>query len=254
MDLQGAGLAQHPDERALGVAADDRIVHHHEALAADDFLERVELEPDTELADRLRRLDEGAADVGVLHQTLAVRNARTLRVTDRGGGAGFGDRDDQVALGGVLAGEATADLDAGGVHRTAGDDTVRTGQVHVLEHAALGLGVREAGGADAVGVDGEQFAGLDVADEGRADDVECGGLTGDDPAAVQAAEAQRADAVRVAGRVERVLVHEGEAERAAQRRQQLHGRLLDGAVGGGVREEGADDVGVGRRRRRGACR
>src|SRR5919206_510651 len=73
--VDGAGLAQHPDERALGVAPDDRVVHDDQPLAADDVAQRVELEPDAELADRLAGLDERTADVGVLDQALAVRDA-----------------------------------------------------------------------------------------------------------------------------------------------------------------------------------
>ena len=50
MHLGRAGLAQHPDLRPLGVAAHDRVVDDDEPLAADRVLERVELEPDAELA------------------------------------------------------------------------------------------------------------------------------------------------------------------------------------------------------------
>ncbi len=38
MDLGGAGLAEHPDQGALGVAAHDRVVDDDQALALDDFL------------------------------------------------------------------------------------------------------------------------------------------------------------------------------------------------------------------------
>ena len=115
---------------------------------------------------------------------------------------------------GCLRGEPAADLHPGGVHAAAGDRGVRPGQVDVLEDAALGLGRGEARAAQAVGVDRQQLAGLDLADERRADDVQRGGLAGDHPAAVEPAEHQRAHAVRVAGRVEGVLVAEDQAERA----------------------------------------
>ena len=65
---------------------------------------------------RLRRRDEGAPDVGVLDQALAVRDAGLLGVADRGGRAGLGRRDDQVGLDRVLAGERAAHLDPGRVH------------------------------------------------------------------------------------------------------------------------------------------
>ena len=84
MHLGRAGLAQHPDQGPLGVAADDRVVDDDQPLAADDVAQRVELEPDAELADGLARLDEGAADVGVLDQALAVGDAGLLGVADRG--------------------------------------------------------------------------------------------------------------------------------------------------------------------------
>jgi hypothetical protein len=81
--------------------------------------------------------------------------------------------------------------------------------------------------------------------ERGADDVQRRGLGRDDPPAVQAAEHQRAHPVAVAGRVERGLVAEGEAEGAAQVGQQAQGRLLDAEVGRAVREQAGDDVGVG---------
>ena len=104
--LERAGLAQHPHQRALGVAAHDRVVDDDQPLAADDVAQRVELEPDAELADRLRRLDERASDVGVLDQPEAVRDAGRLGVADRGRRAGLGHRDDQVGLDRMLAGPA----------------------------------------------------------------------------------------------------------------------------------------------------
>ena len=78
MHLEGAGLAEHPHLGALGVAADDRVVDDDDPLAADHVLEGVELEADAELAQGLAGLDEGAADVGVLDEALAVGDAGLL--------------------------------------------------------------------------------------------------------------------------------------------------------------------------------
>ena len=116
----------------------------------------------------------------------------------------------------MLAGEPATDLDAHGLHAATGDRGVRPGQVDELEQAALGRRLGEAVRAQAVLVDGDQLAGLDLADEGGADDVERRGLAGDDPAALEPAEHERTDALRVAGGVEGVVVHEDQRERAAQ--------------------------------------
>jgi hypothetical protein len=82
MDLEGACLAQHAHERPLGVAAHDGIIDHDQPLALDHPAQRVEFESDTQLPDRLRRLDEGPPHVGVLDQALTERNARLLGVAD----------------------------------------------------------------------------------------------------------------------------------------------------------------------------
>ncbi len=248
MDLGGPGLAEHAHQRPLGVAAHDRVVDDDQALALDDFLQRIQLQPDAELPDGLRRLDERTADVGVLHQTRTERNARGLRVADRGRGAGLRSRYHQIGVDRSFLGELPAHLHAGEVHVPAGDIGVRAGQIDVLEDAALGLRFRESGGAQAVLVDGDELSRLYLTDVRRAADVEGGGLGGDDPAALQAAEDQRADALRVAGGVEGVLVHEDEREGALDLREDRVGGLLDGqrlAVGVDLgREQRGEEVGV----------
>ena len=70
-----------------------------------------------------------------------------------------------------------------------------------------------------------------------------------DPAALEPAEDERTHALRVAGGVEGVLVHEDERERAAQSWQHVHCGLLDGDVRAGGEQRG-QQVGVGRGRRR----
>ena len=192
-----------------------------------------------------RRLDERAPDVGVLDQALAVGDAGALRVADGGGGARLRRRDDEVGLDGVLDGQPPPDLDAGGVHRAARDRGVRARQVDVLEHAALRLRCGEPRAAHAVGVDGQQLAGLDLAHERRADDVQRGRLARDHPAALEPPEDERADAVRIAGGVEGGLVGEDQRVRPAQPGQEPHRGLLDADVGRRGREQLGDEVGVG---------
>ena len=233
MYFDGTSFAQHAHDRPLGVTPDDRIVDDDEPLAADVVAQRVQLESDAQLPDRLRRLDERTPDVSVFDQAGAVWNAGLGGVTDGGRRARLRNRYDQVGLDRVLAGEGTADRHPRGVHVAAGDCGVRSRQIDVFEQAALGLGHAEAARAQAVLVDGDQLAGLDLANDARADDVQRGRLARDDPAPLQPAEDQRAHAVDVARRVQRVLVHEDEAERAAQCRQDLERGGLDGHVGPG---------------------
>src|SRR5262249_20557697 len=63
VDFGGAGFAYHANDFARGGAANDGVVDQNDALALDEAAHRVELKLDAEVADRLRGLDEGAADV-----------------------------------------------------------------------------------------------------------------------------------------------------------------------------------------------
>src|SRR3954471_21415462 len=103
----------------------------------------------------------------------------------------------------MLTREGPARLDPWPMQYAAGARRARPGQVDVLEDAALGLGGGEPGAPQPVGVDGDQLARLDLADDARTDDVQRGGLARHDPAALEAAEHHRTDAVRVPGRVHR---------------------------------------------------
>ncbi len=98
--------------------------------------------------------------------------------------------------------EDAAHLAPGLVHGHLADPRVRPRQVHVLEDAQ-GLAGRlgEPHGVQAAVVDADQLAGLDVAHEHRADDVQRARLGRDDEAVGQAADRERPDAVGVARRV-----------------------------------------------------
>ena len=104
-------------------------------------------------------------------------------------------------------------------------------------------------------VNRDELAGLDLAHEGRAAQVEGRGLGGDDPAGGQAAEHERAVAVRVARCVQRVLVHEDQGERALDTRQDLQGGADEGRGLKVVHRRGRGGlVPIGLRRRHGRGR
>ena len=56
----------------LVVAAHDRVVDEHDALAFENAAHRVQLDAHAEVADRLLRLDEGAADVVVADEPIRI--------------------------------------------------------------------------------------------------------------------------------------------------------------------------------------
>src|SRR5213594_3793258 len=63
VDFFGTGFADHANDFAGGGTADDGVVDENDALTFDEAAHGVELELDAEIADSLRRFDEGAADV-----------------------------------------------------------------------------------------------------------------------------------------------------------------------------------------------
>ena len=117
------------------------------------------------------------------------------------------------------------------MHAAPGDGRVGAGEVDVLEDATLGCRLGEPVRAQAVLVDHEHLAGLDLAHDAGADGGQRGVLARHHPAAVEPAQDQRPDALRVAGGVQGVLVHPDEGERALELGQHLEGAQLEGGVG-----------------------
>ena len=106
-----------------------------------------------------------------------------VRVADSGGGGGVGHADDDVGVDGGLAGELAAHVHAHRVEELVADDAVGAGEVDVLEDAeGVALLLDGLHGVEAVLVDDDRLAGLDLADELGAEVVEGAGLGGDDPA------------------------------------------------------------------------
>ena len=84
VNLARAGFPHHLHDLDAGGAAHDRIVDQHDALALDHRAVGVVLHPDAELADRLRRLDEGAPDIVVADDAEFERQPACARIADRG--------------------------------------------------------------------------------------------------------------------------------------------------------------------------
>ena len=227
MDLLRARPAQQPDDLLGGGAADDGVVHHDQALVADDLAQRRELDVDAPLAHRLRGLDERPAAVAVADHALAVRDARRLGEPGRRRGARVRHRHHQVRGRRVLRRELHPHLAPRLVQVAALHVGVRTGEVDELEDAQ-GRRRRRVADRDrlAAGLQDHDLAGLHVAHELGAHDVERRGLRGEDPAARvvapesrgiaagerEPAEDERPEPVRVPDADDALLVEHDEAE------------------------------------------
>ena len=225
MDLGGAGLAEHADEGPLGRAAHDRVVDHHQPLADDVLPDGVELHAHALGPLVLVGGDERAADVAVLDQAVPERDAGAASVPLRRGDPGLGHGHDHVGFDGGLLGQLLAHALAGGVHRLTVEPAVGAGEVDELEEAqprvdALGRERVQRPGTG--GVDHHHLAGLELAHEMGAHDVEGGRLRRQDPAGVKTPEAEGPEPVGVAHTDEVGVVHQHERERSPQVRQDLH--------------------------------
>src|SRR5882762_10198681 len=86
--LARARFARHLHDLAAGGAAHDRVVHQQHVLASELHRHRVQLLAHRALAHRLPGHDEGAADVAVLDEALAVGHAQAGRELQRRRAAG----------------------------------------------------------------------------------------------------------------------------------------------------------------------
>src|SRR5690606_30485715 len=128
--LARAGVARHLHDLLAGGAAHDRVVHQQHHAVAELQVDRIELAPHRLNPLALPRHDEGAADVAVLDEALAVLHAQHVGDLQRRVARGVRDRDDGVDV--VVRAQAQdllAQLDAHAharlVHRDVVDHRVR---------------------------------------------------------------------------------------------------------------------------------
>ena len=246
VDLGRAHAAQHLDDLPGGVAAHDRVVHHHEPLPLDHLAERVELHAQAVLAELLAGLDEGPGHVAVLDQPVVARDARRLRVAGRRGVARVGHGDHHVGVHGRLAPEDLSHLATRHLCAVALEDRVGAREVDVLEHAeGLALGLDQLARLDPALAQRHHLARLHLAQQLRADDVERAALRGEAVGVAEPAEGERPQAGGIAEADHRVLRHHDRREGALEARHHLGQRVLH-ALGGVGRQERRDDLRVGR--------
>ena len=199
------------------------------------------------MADRVGRLDEGAADIVVADDAELEGDAGLDGVAERRRHARIGHRDDDVGRDRALARQLGADPLARLVDAAALDDAVRPGEVDVLEDAepprAAGEGVLRM---HAGGIDDDELAGLDVAHEVGADDVERAGLRCQDVGLAEPPQDQRPDAQRVAHADHHVVGQRHQRIGPFDLLQRADQPLHDAAARPGGHQVG-DHLGVGRR-------
>src|SRR5919112_4188808 len=198
VDLGGAGLEEQLDQLAAGVAAHDGVVHDDHPVAFDHARQRVELEPDAELAHTVGRLYEGPPDVAVLYEAFCVGDAAPLRVADSRHHPRIGDGDDDVGLRRRLLGQELAHPVPGVGDLASVEARVGTGEVNILEDTQSTAGALGPVARQALVVYNYDLARLHVAQEVGADDVEAAGLAGDGVTALDLADREGTEAVRVA--------------------------------------------------------
>ena len=173
----GAGGPHHLDDLAAGGAAHQRIVDQHDALAREDALHRIELHLHAEMPDRLRRLDERAADIVIADQPEAQRNLGLFRIANRRADTRVGNRHDHVGVDAGFARQLAAEIGAHFVDALAEHFAVGPREIHVLEDAVRQRRVRERlDRSQAMRADDQDLARLDVAHVGGADQVERAGF------------------------------------------------------------------------------
>ena len=68
VDFFGSSLFQGGDPGLAGGAPDNGIIHDHHAFPAHQVGDEVEFDPDVEVTDELRGLQEASADVVISHE------------------------------------------------------------------------------------------------------------------------------------------------------------------------------------------
>src|SRR5215210_1974393 len=225
VDLSSAGLEEQLDQLAARVAAYDGVVHDDHPFAFDHAGQRVELEPDAELAHTVGRLDESTANVAVLYKAFRVRDAAPLRVAYRRHHPRVGNGDDNITLGRRLIGQELTHPVPGAGDLASVEARVGTGEVHVFEDAQSTARCLGPVAHQALVVNNNDLAGLHVAQEPGADDIQAAGLAGDGVAALDLTDTEGTEAMRVAKSDELVTEDHGHRVSALEAAHRAPDRL-----------------------------
>ena len=215
MDLLRSRVPHHAYDLAARRPADDGVVDEHDAAAFDDRAHGVQLHLDPEMPYRLPRLDARPPDVMVADEPELDGKPRLLGVADRRDRPRVRDGNHHVGIGRGLAGELAPEGEARLVHVPSKNPAVRAGEVHVLEDALRGRGIREGPHrSKPVLVDDDHLARLDLAHVIGVDEIEGAALGAEHVAFADLSQDERAEAPRIADSVKRVLGQEQEGKGA----------------------------------------
>jgi hypothetical protein len=245
MDFGGAGFLEIVDAGFAGGAAHDGIIHYDDALALHQLSNEVEFHADVEVADELRGLQEAAAHVVVADEGHLERNAGLEGIAEGGAVAAVRHRDDDVGLNGKFAGEMAAHVHADFIDVAVGDVAIRAGEIDVLENtkgAALMLG-KGLDALQAVLVDDDDLAGLNVTNKFGVDEVECASFAAKDVGIAEFADAKGTETKRIARANQFLFRHQDEGIGAFQHAHGVDKRIF-AAVGVGLGEQVQDDLAV----------
>ena len=182
MHLARAGMADHLDDLGRGRAAHDRIVNQDDPLAFEVGAVGVVLEPYTQMADLVCRLDKGAPDIMVADDPELERQPRFGGKAERRRNARIGHRHDDISIDRGFARQLATNALPRLVDAVAFEHAVGARKINVLKDAKpLWHVVERLDAAHAAGADDHDLAGFDIAHEIGADDVEGAGLGGYDP-------------------------------------------------------------------------
>ena len=245
MNLFRAPAPKQLDDSGRGRAANDAVVHDHEALAANYGGQRVVLVSRAELAQPLCRLDEGASHVAVFDKPFAERDSGASGVSDGGGGSRVRHADDEIGVNGVFVRQLFAHPRAVGVHEASVYHAVGTREVDVFEDAARApSSVPPLHRPHPARVYQNRLARLHVPHQLRAHVVERAGFGRYHPTVSEPSHAQRADAQRVADSKQRVFGEDCERVRAFEPSHEI-GNAPFPVGRRSVRQRAGDDFGVG---------
>src|SRR6266704_1615694 len=207
MDFFRTGLPKHLYELAARRPPDEGVADDDDALSCQHLTHRIELQLDLGVAGGLRGVHECAADVVVADQRVLQLEARLLRESERHGIRRVWHREDAVGVRrGMLRRQLAPQGPAHAIDRPAEDRAVGPREVHQLEDAAsmwLRRECRQPIDLRWRSLNAQEFAGLELAHRGGADQIERARLGGDDVAVAYLAEPERSEASRVDNGVQR---------------------------------------------------
>src|SRR5262249_10899885 len=215
MNFLRASLPEIAHAGSRGCTPDNRVIDNDNPLVRNEFLDQIQLHPDVEIANELRRLEKRSANVVVPHKCVLIGNIQFMAESQSRVISGIRHRHHNIGRHWMQPRKFASHGNSNLAHITATYLAIGARKIDIFEHAeSFALFPERPFRPDAVVIDHHNFARLDLADKIRVDEVQSASFRRQDKCIIEFTENQWSKPEWVAHANDLLFAHQNKRKRS----------------------------------------